>query len=266
MTFVTESGTEYDVVRKSWGYYATPSLNARLPSFGLKPALVRSGERLYLLLVESMKEEEFHAYLRQQAMEIVCWLEKGLGAGGWGLDKAYTQNPSAQSDVPRSPIPNPAPTLTPAPCLLCGSTAHVPVFTYDTPPVGETSFPLHAGEIYHREIWQCQGCRHLTNRHQLDLKRLYEGGYVDATYSGDKLLATFQKIMALPPERSDNCQRVQRIVRYMNEKRDRREREIEIEGGERAVSVSFLCLSAPSLPPGRPYLMSAPACVCSPRG
>ena len=85
----------------------------------------------------------------------------------------------------------------------------------------KTLFLLRAGETYHREIWQCRGCGHFTNRHQLDLKRLYEGGYVDATYSSVKLLATFQKIMTLPPERSDNSQRVRRIVRYMDEQAER---------------------------------------------
>lgn len=198
VTFVTESGTEYDVVRKSWGYYATPSLNSRLPRFGLKPALVRSGDRRYLLLVEVDKKAEFRAYLQKQGMEVLCWLD---------------QAPSSKRRVPGSKA------LPPAPCFLCGSSAHALVFTYDAPPPRETVFPLRDGELYHREIWRCQGCGHCTNQHQLDLTRLYEGGYVDAIYGGDKLLAAFQKIMALPPDRSDNFQRVQRIIQYMNEKR-----------------------------------------------
>lgn len=215
VTFVTESGTEYDVVRKSWGYYATPSLNSRLPSFGLKPALVRSGDRLYLLLVEANKEAEFHAYLERQGMEVVSWLDPALSQRE-ERQKAKIEDQSLTPD-PRSPIPS---TQHPAPCFLCGSSTHALMFTYDAPPPGETVFPLRDGEIYHREIWRCHGCGHYTNRHKLDLKRLYEGGYVDATYSGDKLLAAFQKIMTLPPERSDNVQRVRRIVQYMNEKRN----------------------------------------------
>ncbi len=75
VTFVTSSGTEFDVVRKSWGYYATPSLDARLPAHGLRPALCRSGARRYLLLAETNRLEEFHAYLRNQAMEIIAWLD-----------------------------------------------------------------------------------------------------------------------------------------------------------------------------------------------
>ena len=195
VTFVTESGTEYDVVRKAWGYYATPSLNSRLPSFGLKPVLVRSRDRLYLLLVERVKEEAFHTYLCSQGMEIVGWLDReGL------MEHSKPQ------------------TLTPYACLFCNSSDYTPVFTYATPPPGETLFPLPVGETYHREIWQCQNCGHFANRHQLDLKRLYEASYVDATYGGAQLLSTFQRIMTLLPERSDNYQRVQRIIRYMAEK------------------------------------------------
>ncbi|HLN09267.1 MAG TPA: hypothetical protein VK281_09945, partial [Xanthobacteraceae bacterium] len=36
LTFVTERGAEYDVARKDWGFYATPSLNGRLMQFGLR--------------------------------------------------------------------------------------------------------------------------------------------------------------------------------------------------------------------------------------
>ncbi len=76
VTFITESGAEYDVVRKSWGFYATPSLNGRLVQFGLRPALVRSANaRVYVLLAERDKETEFLRYLEAQDMVLVCWLD-----------------------------------------------------------------------------------------------------------------------------------------------------------------------------------------------
>ena len=43
VTFTTAAGGEYDVARKDWGFYATPSTNSRLKSFGLRAALVLSG-------------------------------------------------------------------------------------------------------------------------------------------------------------------------------------------------------------------------------
>lgn len=75
VSFVTASGTEFDVVRKDWGYYATPSLNARLPEKGLRPALVGSATRRYVLLAEPGKLAEFHAYLRSQHMAVIAWLD-----------------------------------------------------------------------------------------------------------------------------------------------------------------------------------------------
>jgi len=77
VTFVTESGGEFDVARKSWGFYATPSLNGRLAGFGLRAVLVRnrSTDRYFVLLVERGQEPAFDAYLRQETSDIVAWLD-----------------------------------------------------------------------------------------------------------------------------------------------------------------------------------------------
>jgi hypothetical protein len=75
VTFVTESGAEYDVVRKSWGFYATPSLNGRLRQFGWRPALVKNpAGKYYVMLVESGKEADFQQYLQADGQKIVSWL------------------------------------------------------------------------------------------------------------------------------------------------------------------------------------------------
>ena len=79
VTFVTESGAEYDVTRKSWGFYATPSLNGRLQSFGLRGALVKSPHgRFYVLLVERDKEADFQHYLETEGHTVVCWLDNNI--------------------------------------------------------------------------------------------------------------------------------------------------------------------------------------------
>ncbi len=76
VTFVTSAGREYDVVRKSWGYYATPSLNGRLQSFGLKAVLVKNRiDRFFILLVEEGKEDLFLDYAGKEPLEIICWLD-----------------------------------------------------------------------------------------------------------------------------------------------------------------------------------------------
>jgi len=76
VTFVTPSGTEFDVARKAWGYYATPSMNGRLHDHGLRAALVRNAERrVYLMLVEDGQEDGFREYLEAEAQTLVCWLD-----------------------------------------------------------------------------------------------------------------------------------------------------------------------------------------------
>lgn len=76
ITFVADSGTEYDVIRKPWGYYATPSVNGRLREKGLRAALVRNAVgKLFVLLAESGREADFEAYLRLARQSLVGWLD-----------------------------------------------------------------------------------------------------------------------------------------------------------------------------------------------
>lgn len=76
VTFVTEAGAEYDLCRKNFGFYATPSLNARLPRCGLRPVLVRNREqRCFLLLVEKERESLFERYCAEERLEVLGWLD-----------------------------------------------------------------------------------------------------------------------------------------------------------------------------------------------
>lgn len=76
VTLVTESGGELDVTRKDWGFYATPSLNARLLDFKLHAVLVRNQiDRYFVLLVEEGKEPAFERYLAVEELVIVAWLD-----------------------------------------------------------------------------------------------------------------------------------------------------------------------------------------------
>src|SRR5688572_12311644 len=64
VTFTTDAGGELDVARKNWGFYATPSTNARLKSFGLRAALVMSVyQKLFVVVVEAGKEDAFFSYV-----------------------------------------------------------------------------------------------------------------------------------------------------------------------------------------------------------
>ena len=76
VTFVTNNGGQYDVTRKNWGFYATPSINGRLKSFGLRGALVISSfEKIFLMLVESGKESDFFDYINSDLQTFICWLD-----------------------------------------------------------------------------------------------------------------------------------------------------------------------------------------------
>ena len=76
ITLKSENGGEFDICRKSWGYYATPSINNRLKHFGYKTCLVESSGRRYLHLVEQGQIETYLEYLIDQDMEVISWLDE----------------------------------------------------------------------------------------------------------------------------------------------------------------------------------------------
>lgn len=76
VTFVTAAGAEYDVARKSWGFYATPSTNGRLAGFGWRTALIRNAVgRFFVVLVERGQDEAFRRYIEDEQQTIVVWLD-----------------------------------------------------------------------------------------------------------------------------------------------------------------------------------------------
>lgn len=84
VTLVTGSGAEYDVARKDWGFYATPSLNGRLEQFGLRGVLIknRGTGRYFILLVERGREAQFDTYCEQENLAVIAWLDSGEALDG----------------------------------------------------------------------------------------------------------------------------------------------------------------------------------------
>ena len=77
VTFATESGRELDVTRKSWGFYATPSLNGRLEQFGLRGVLIQNTKtlRYFIFLVEKDRMEDYQKYMDKEGLAVIAWLD-----------------------------------------------------------------------------------------------------------------------------------------------------------------------------------------------
>lgn len=97
-------------------------------------------------------------------------------------------------------------------CPISGDTENSVVHVYYEPPQGETAFSSVNKDEYCREIRQFKISRHYISTHKMDLSSMYSGDYVDSNYQGlEGIRKTFNKIINLPPEKSDNVARVQRI-------------------------------------------------------
>jgi hypothetical protein len=59
-------------VRKTWGFYATPSLNGRLAQFGLQAILIKNRlQRYFVVLVERGREPQFAEYLAEEGLSVI---------------------------------------------------------------------------------------------------------------------------------------------------------------------------------------------------
>ena len=77
ISFIKESGRRYDVVSKSWGYYATPSVNKSLKIQGFKTAMVRNLKgNIFIMIVEKDKLDLFKKYCKDENQEIMEWLDE----------------------------------------------------------------------------------------------------------------------------------------------------------------------------------------------
>ncbi len=199
VTFVTDGGAEYDVVKKSWGFYATPSLNRRLLKFGLRAALMKSQDgTFYVLLVEEDKVADFQNYCGQQNMTLLLWLDSDPRLEALeGRSKGHRLRDAAVS-----------------PCLLCGGTDFSLAFSYEAPPEGETRFQLPGSQSYRRKMFRCNVCGHFVSVHDMNISALYTGEYVNSTYGKDGIRRTFERIVALEAKESDNAGRVKRVREF----------------------------------------------------
>lgn len=98
-------------------------------------------------------------------------------------------------------------------CYLCGSTEHREIARLNQKPEGETDYGIPLSQ-YHRVITQCLHCQVYTNQHDLLSSVMYEGDY-NASIALGNIRERYDKVMKLPPEKSDNRQRVRRITDFL---------------------------------------------------
>jgi len=77
ITFKNKDGMEYDVAKKAWGYYATPSLNSRLKKFGFRTLLIKNKKtkRFFIFLLEKGKKKHLDEYIKKENLKIICYLD-----------------------------------------------------------------------------------------------------------------------------------------------------------------------------------------------
>ncbi len=77
ITFISDKNKEYDVVKKKWGFYATPSINDRLKKNGYKTAYVKNQKgQTYIMLVELNKLKIFQEYIEKTNQTVIYWLDE----------------------------------------------------------------------------------------------------------------------------------------------------------------------------------------------
>lgn len=103
---------------------------------------------------------------------------------------------------------------TPLRCFLCGSRDFEPVAEIRSRPARETDFKVPADK-YRRLVYRCRACTVFWNAQDMVTPEIYKQDYNRATYQ-EKLAATYERIRGLPLEKSDNKQRVMRVMRFLD--------------------------------------------------
>ena len=77
ITLINENKKNYDIVKKSWGYYATSSVNDRLKKEGFKTAIVKNkSNKYYIMIVDPNHMDSFNSYLIEEKQIVIEWLDE----------------------------------------------------------------------------------------------------------------------------------------------------------------------------------------------
>ena len=102
-------------------------------------------------------------------------------------------------------------------CPLCGPTTGETILEITRPDRFERAAGISM-EDYQREWVACAGCGLLIDCYdRKDISYLYNDQYYSAEIEKESVSERFSRILALPPERSDNHFRIKRILNYLTD-------------------------------------------------
>ena len=102
-------------------------------------------------------------------------------------------------------------------CAVCGAVADRELLRITQPD----RFERHLGvseDGYLRRWVECSSCGAATNVYQPGVRERLDdlaAGYYEVDFAGSSIADKFNKVIALPPEKSDNAQRVERILTFV---------------------------------------------------
>lgn len=213
ISFVGNNGL-FDFCKKDWGFYATPSINKRLHNNKFQTYLVKNiYNNIYLWVVENNKKKLFLKYLNEENHEIIIRLDeikseknllnllktsfKNLNDSCKGLNKCRINNQNIQT-----------------------------IYNYKLKPKNEPNYKI---KNYKRKILQCKKCKHLFAYHKINTSNLYKKNYSLISHGKD-LEIKFKKILNLK-DKSDNFHRVQRILSFFKNLRNKKINLLDIGSG-----------------------------------
>lgn len=74
-TFVIEN-SKFDVTKKDWGFYVSPSIQKRCINNRLKAAIIFQGKNYYVVFVKKNKEKIFFSFVKKNKYNFLDWIYK----------------------------------------------------------------------------------------------------------------------------------------------------------------------------------------------
>lgn len=76
ITLVTKDLSKHDITRKSWGFYATQSVNKRLKKRFKTAVVINQQKKIYIMLVEKKYKKNFDKYCKEENQKVLFWLDE----------------------------------------------------------------------------------------------------------------------------------------------------------------------------------------------